>query len=79
VLVDAFRQNLTVYRPDVQRPTWAHWGSDSNAAMIAEFLAAIREGRPPLVTGEDGLRAVEIVHAAYRSAKSGQPVKVERA
>lgn len=79
VLVDAFKQNLIVYRPDLQRPMWSHWGSDINAAMIAEFLAAIREGRQPLVTGEDGLRAVEIVHAAYRSAASGQPVKVERA
>lgn len=78
VVVDAFKQNLTVYRPDLQRPVWSHWGSDINAAMIAEFIAAIREGRQPLVTGEDGLRAVEIVAAAYRSAETGQPVKVER-
>ncbi|MFM8322576.1 MAG: Gfo/Idh/MocA family protein [Chloroflexota bacterium] len=78
VIVDAFKQNLTVYRPDLQRPVWSFWGSDINAAMIAEFLAAIREGRQPLVTGEDGLRAVEIVAAAYRSAESGQPALVER-
>lgn len=77
VIVDAFKQNLTVYRPDLQRPVWTHWGSDINAAMIAEFIAAIREHRRPLVTGEDGLRAVEIVAAAYRSAQIGQPVKVE--
>jgi len=77
VIIDAFKQNLTVYRPDVQRPVWSYWGSDSNAAMIAEFVTAIREQRPPLVSGEDGLRAVEIVQAAYRSAELGQPVKVE--
>jgi predicted dehydrogenase len=43
-----------------------------------DYWPAIRDGRPPVVTGEDGLRAVEIVQAAYRSAHSGQPVRVER-
>lgn len=78
VTVDAFKQTLTVYSPQTQRPAWGYWGSDINAAMIAEFVAAVRDGRPPLVTGEDGLRAAEIVTAAYRSAESGQPARVER-
>jgi len=78
VLVDAFRQNITVYRSDLQRPVWNHWGSNSDAAMIQEFLAAVHERRSPLVTGVDGLRATEIALAAYRSAESGQPVQVER-
>jgi predicted dehydrogenase len=78
VQVDAFRQNITVYRPDLQRPVWNHWGSDINAAMIAEFIASIRLGRPPRATGMDGLRATEITLAAYRSAESGQPVQLER-
>jgi predicted dehydrogenase len=76
VLVEAFRQNLTVYRQDQQRPILAHWGSDNDQAMLADFLAAIREGRPPRVTGVDGLRATEIVVAAYESVRTGQPVKV---
>ena len=60
ILVDAFSQNLTVYRHDVGRANWLYWGSDANQAMIAEFIAAIREQRPPLVTGMDGYRAVEV-------------------
>jgi predicted dehydrogenase len=76
VVVDAFRQNLVVYRQDWQRAGWSYWGSDSNQAMIAEFVQAIREQRPPLVTGVDGLRAVEVTLAAYRSAESGLPVRV---
>jgi predicted dehydrogenase len=76
ILVDAFRQNLTVYRHELQRPAWLYWGSDANAAMIADFVAAIREDRPPRVTGLDGSRAVEIVLAAYESAASGQPVRL---
>jgi len=74
ILVDAFSQNLTVYRHDVGRANWLYWGSDANQAMIAEFIAAIREQRPPLVTGMDGYRAVEVALAAYDSAASGEPV-----
>lgn len=77
VIVDAFKQNITVYRSDVQRPLWYSWGSDSNQAMVNEFVAAIRAGRQPLVSGEDGLRAVEVTVAAYESAKRGQPVTLE--
>ena len=76
VLVDGFKQNLTVYSHDVRRPLWTHWGSDINQAMIDDFVAAIHEGRAPRVTGEDGLRAVEIVAAAYESAETGQVVKM---
>jgi hypothetical protein len=36
-------QNLTVYRHEWQRAGWAYWGSDSNQAMIEEFVAALRE------------------------------------
>ncbi|MGQ0603832.1 MAG: Gfo/Idh/MocA family protein [Anaerolineales bacterium] len=76
VRVDAFRQNLTVYRHELRRPVWAYWGSDANQAMLSEFVAALREDRAPRVTGMDGYRAVEIALAAYQSADSGQPVKL---
>jgi predicted dehydrogenase len=76
VIVDAFKQNLTVYRHDVRRPAWAYWGSDANQAMIDEFVAAIREDRSPRVTGVDGHRAVEVVAAAYESASTGRPVRL---
>jgi len=76
VVVDAFRQNLTVYSHTARRSNWSYWGSDMNAAMIGEFIAAIRENRPPRVTGMDGLRAVEAVTAAYQSTQTGQPVSL---
>lgn len=76
LLVDAFKQNLTIYRHDLQRPVWGFWGSDPNQAMLADFVAAIRDDRPPFVTGLDGYRAVEIALAAYQSAATGQPVRL---
>ena len=76
LVVDAFRQNLTVYRHDWQRPGWSFWGSDINQAMIDEFVEAIESDRSPKVTGWDGYRAVEVVVAAYQSTQSGQPVRL---
>ncbi len=76
VLVDAFRQNLNIYRHEWGRAGWTYWGSDANQAMVNEFVVAIRENRQPFVTGYDGLKAIEVVEAAYTSAESGQPVRL---
>lgn len=78
VIVDAFRQNLNVYRGDWQRSNWAYWGSDMNQAMINDFATAIRDNRPPHVTGLDGLRAVEATLAAYVSSRTGETVQVKK-
>ena len=78
VIVDAFRQNLNVYRHDWQGANWEYWGSDSNYAMVCEFVSAIRENRQPRVTGLDGLRAMEATLAAYESVRVGQTVQVKR-
>jgi predicted dehydrogenase len=72
--MDAFKQGMTVHSSQVGRPAWHYWGSDANYGMLREFIASIQEDRLPLITGEDGLRAVEIVAAAYESVATGQPV-----
>ena len=74
--VNAFKQVMPVCAQGAARPYLAYWGSDANQAMINEFVAAIRDRRTPSVAGYDGYKAVEIVQAAYRSAESGQPVKL---
>ena len=77
VLVDAFRQNLNVYRHEWERSNWAYWGSDMNHAMLSDFVAAIRDNRQPRVTGMEGLRAVEATLAAYESDRTGKTVEVK--
>ena len=42
--------------------------------VLRDFCQAIRTGGPMPVTAEDGLRAVEIADACYRSAQTGKPV-----
>ena len=44
------------------------------AAQTQDFIDAIRDGRAPAVTGEDGRAAVEMVEAADRSAATGETV-----
>jgi predicted dehydrogenase len=43
--------------------------------QIRDFLRAILDDRPPLVSGEDGRKTVEIFTAIYRSQKTNAPVQ----
>jgi predicted dehydrogenase len=50
---------------------------DAHCAQYLDFIAAVRDHRPPLVTTGDGRRALALVLASYESAKSGgKPVIV---
>ncbi len=63
---------LRTFRLDLaRRPVYAdEWGYQ----FVAAFVRAVREGRQPSVSGEDGLRFLEIVDAAYESCRSGRRV-----
>jgi UDP-N-acetyl-2-amino-2-deoxyglucuronate dehydrogenase len=55
------------------------WGAVDLAhlAQYRDFIAAVREGRPPAVTLEAGRRSLATVLAVYESARTGRPVEVE--
>jgi predicted dehydrogenase len=44
--------------------------------FLSDLARSIRQGSPPPVSGEDGLRALEIVEAIYKSAASGRAERV---
>jgi predicted dehydrogenase len=50
---------------------------DPHAEQIRDFVAAVREGRPPLVDGTEARKALVIVEALYRSAELGRWVELE--
>ncbi len=50
--------------------------TEAYAAEIAEFVAAINEGRPPSPDGQDGLKSLVLAEAALRSVKEKRAVKV---
>jgi UDP-N-acetyl-2-amino-2-deoxyglucuronate dehydrogenase len=45
--------------------------------QLADFIAAVRDDREPLVTIEEGRRAVATILAIYESGRSGRPVRVD--
>lgn len=75
--VDAFRQRLTVSSNRAGKTLWHEWGSNMDQGLIDDFIDMIRTGRAPSITGVDGLRALEVALAAYRSAAAGAPVRVD--
>ena len=42
------------------------------SGVIDEFIAAITENRPPIVTGIDGHNALAVIVTALESAKAGK-------
>ena len=47
-----------------------------HARLMADFVAAVREDRPPLVGGEEGRRSLALVLAIYESARTGHAVRL---
>lgn len=47
-----------------------------HARQLADFVAAIEEGRAPKVDGREGKRAVEVICAVYRSMKEGRVIEL---
>jgi UDP-N-acetyl-2-amino-2-deoxyglucuronate dehydrogenase len=45
--------------------------------QFQDFAEAIRDGRPPLVSGEEGYRAVQLVDAIYQSAREARRVSID--
>ncbi len=76
--VDYAAEHTTVYTNARVRAAQLGWGEDNDVLLVMDFVQAIREGRAPMASGEDGLRAVEIVEAAYASIASGEAVLVQR-
>jgi predicted dehydrogenase len=84
--VEAYR-NLTVLRVpvDAHMPKFAPDARMSFAgsayvrvwaAEFVEFISAIREDRDPSVTGDDAVRVLEVIDAAFESARTGKPVDI---
>jgi myo-inositol 2-dehydrogenase / D-chiro-inositol 1-dehydrogenase len=48
---------------------------DAYASEFADFAEAVREGRPPAVTGTDARRALRVALACIESVKAGGPVR----
>lgn len=50
---------------------------DYHALQITDFIAALKEGRKPLVDFKEGRKAVDVILAMYASAREGRRVFIE--
>jgi predicted dehydrogenase len=61
-----------------QEPTQpSQASSEPHTENIRDFVAAVREGRPPLVDGPEARKALVIIEALYRSGREGRWVEVQ--
>jgi hypothetical protein len=54
-----------------------HGITDDVSLELYDFLAAVRDGRPPEIDGLEGLRYVAVCLACYESHVAGGPVRVQ--
>ncbi len=74
--MDMFAQESVLFSDINGNVSYLGWGSDIDEGMVASFVRAVESGEPVPVTGIDGLRAVEVVEAAYQSVVTHQSVVV---
>jgi predicted dehydrogenase len=75
--------DLWTFEPGAsERETWAaaEYGRpgfpEFHQLQIAEFLDAIRHGRPPAVTGRDARNSLAIILGIYESSRTGKPMRL---
>lgn len=77
LFLDLFSEHVDVYRNADASYSWLDYGHDVNQALLGDFLRCVEQGQPVPISGEDGLRALEVALAAYEAAREGRPVEIE--
>jgi UDP-N-acetylglucosamine 3-dehydrogenase len=71
-----FAQKADVYSDKTNRHTYAYWGDNMDMGLVEAFARCIREDTPPEVTGEDGVKALEVALAAYESSRLREAINL---
>ncbi len=61
---------------DFELPPQAGYAGVMGLDFLADLLGSVRTGEPPAITGQDGLKVLEVVEAIYQSAETGRSVKL---
>lgn len=72
--MDAFAQHLELFDNNGRQYSLVPWASGGNEAMLRGFFDAVANDTPVPVSGEDGLKAMEVALCAYESARRHEPV-----
>ncbi len=74
--MEMFAQKIGVFTTKTGRSAEQYWGENTDLALVAGFVRCIAEDTAPEITGDDGVKALEVALAAYESAKSGRSVSL---
>jgi len=66
--MEMFAQKIDVFTDKPRSHTYEYWGDDVNLALIESFAKSIAHDKPVEITGEDGVKALEVAMTAYESA-----------
>ena len=72
--MNAFVQNIQYFDDRAGRYALVPFTEGGDPQLVQSFIDAIRQDTIPLVTGEDGLRALEVALCAYTSAQCHEVV-----
>ena len=74
--VNALNQQLAVSSETWGKTRWISWASNMDLGLVTDFVEMIRTDRPPFISGEDGLAALQVALAAYQSAATIHPIQL---
>lgn len=75
-LPNARKMKVDVIESGLPFPREEHCPQEMYDRQMAAFIKSIKEGKPPIPGGLEGLVNMKILDAAYRSAKSGKVVSI---
>jgi predicted dehydrogenase len=76
-LPDRWRRNAADFREQEAPARPSQAAVQPHAENIRDFVAAVRQGRPPLVDGHEARRSLLVIEALYASAATGGWTPVE--
>ena len=74
ISVDYIKQSIEVYGKFAQDIQIKH--EEPLKCELKSFLNTVVEGKEPIITGEDGLKALKMVIAANKSSKAHRPISL---
>lgn len=75
--IDAFAQKNEIYSDVDGKAGWDYWGDNMDDGLIDAFVTSLLSGQNVPISGTDGFLSARVGLAAYRSAASGQPVRLD--
>lgn len=76
--VDAFKQHSVLYNDHAGKIQQHPWSEDMDEGLVNDFIFCVKSKSKPSITGNDGLRTLEVVKAAYQSNELKETVLLKR-